>query len=516
MPPKRKSNFRRHPSREADRMRRRRRDESDESKERRLVKDRDYHRSNRQLETAEQRVQRLARDRDYHRGSRKHETPEQRLRRLTKDRDYHRESRKHESQEGRAKRLAQHRNYQRVSRMNQRLRYQLYNMEFRNILYAMNQPLMDRKIKQTAFPSDYVSDMGGSEGAAIDWKFKIPNVPGYPAYEDKDLLYPGDIDAMGYSHASHEALGNISMKEEPFDGTPRDLSSDSRPLEDVIVKVEVETEFEDNSTSQVKDFNRKLKVDPELTDYQMDDCCLEHHGACLHPNTRENTPSTHSLSDGDYPTESKHCEENVPHTSQEALDIIYVKEEPIDDDDPQELSSDAWPLEDRQFECKNAFPCSKCSRLFCTEDSLNLHMSECFRQDIINYSNGTHTNKRKRLCMVRCSMNSLVDEVLNPSTTPLEDSCHTDIELVDDEPENLNRYVSNFPSVVFKKFILQCLWVVFVHFSFEGPPYVVDGRTQGSRGAMGCPSVGKCHLKNSKAPVDVSGGVPSFLTASRL
>uniref|UniRef100_UPI00358EF647 uncharacterized protein isoform X3 n=1 Tax=Myxine glutinosa TaxID=7769 RepID=UPI00358EF647 len=345
MPPKRKSNFRRHPSREADRMRRRRRDESDESKERRLVKDRDYHRSNRQLETAEQRVQRLARDRDYHRGSRKHETPEQRLRRLTKDRDYHRESRKHESQEGRAKRLAQHRNYQRVSRMNQRLRYQLYNMEFRNILYAMNQPLMDRKIKQTAFPSDYVSDMGGSEGAAIDWKFKIPNVPGYPAYEDKDLLYPGDIDAMGYSHASHEALGNISMKEEPFDGTPRDLSSDSRPLEDVIVKVEVETEFEDNSTSQVKDFNRKLKVDPELTDYQMDDCCLEHHGACLHPNTRENTPSTHSLSDGDYPTESKHCEENVPHTSQEALDIIYVKEEPIDDDDPQELSSDAWPLE---------------------------------------------------------------------------------------------------------------------------------------------------------------------------
>uniref|UniRef100_A0A8C4PX77 C2H2-type domain-containing protein n=1 Tax=Eptatretus burgeri TaxID=7764 RepID=A0A8C4PX77_EPTBU len=369
MAPKRKSNFRRHQSLDAGRMRRRRRNETAARKELRLTKDRDYHRGNRLLETPEQRLQRLTRDRDYHRGSRKHESPEQRLRRLTKDRESHRESRLRETPEQRAQRLAQHRNYQRVVRMNERLRYQLYNMEFRNILYAMNQPLMDRKLKQTTLPSDYVSDMGGSEGAPIDWKYKIPHVAGYPAYEDKDLLYPGDIDPMGFPHTSHETLDSMSMKEEPFDGTPKELNSDSRPLDDVIVKVEVDTEFEENSTSQVKDFNRKLKVDPEHTGSQMDD--------------------------GNYPMESKHFEENVPHTSQEALDIIYVKEEPIDDY-PQELSGDVWSLEERQFECKNAFPCSKCSRLFYTENSLNLHMSECFHQAIINYSNGPCTNKRKR------------------------------------------------------------------------------------------------------------------------
>ena len=51
--------------------------------------------------------------------------------------------------------------------------------------------------------------------------------------------------------------------------------------------------------------------------------------------------------------------------------------------------------------------------------------------------------------------------MLNPSNSPLGDSCHTDVEVVNDMDDNWSWYASAVLSdVIFQ--LLQCVWVVFI------------------------------------------------------
>uniref|UniRef100_A0A8C4QVC1 Uncharacterized protein n=1 Tax=Eptatretus burgeri TaxID=7764 RepID=A0A8C4QVC1_EPTBU len=130
MPPQRKSDFGRHQTPGAHRMRRCRCNETENERERRLTREREYQRKRRKYETQEQRAQRLTRDRDYHRLRRQGETQEERVGRLIRVRDYQRVRRERETQEERVRRLTRDRDYQRAVRMNERRQYYLNDVRF--------------------------------------------------------------------------------------------------------------------------------------------------------------------------------------------------------------------------------------------------------------------------------------------------------------------------------------------------------------------------------------------------
>uniref|UniRef100_UPI00358F3611 tigger transposable element-derived protein 6-like n=1 Tax=Myxine glutinosa TaxID=7769 RepID=UPI00358F3611 len=124
-------------------------------------------------------------------------------------------------------------------------------------------------------------------------------------------------------------IPDVAYKYKEISSDPADQDKDPIAIPaDSIMKVKVECEWDDSSSSEEKVYEN-LKVDPDLTDCPMKLDCLE---LCA-------AGEADSM-------ETKPFQSNVPQTSQEALSKVSVKEE-LPDDPSEEANNAAQHVADK-------------------------------------------------------------------------------------------------------------------------------------------------------------------------